>query len=109
MNVNDPKHPWARLTAAARTVKDERDVAAPYGFATRVSARAFATPRGGSLIEQLALRALGVACLLTIGTVATNFSVVSSLFNGDESTLLASTGDDPVAELVDAAADVTID
>ncbi len=25
MNFNDPQHPWARLTAAARTVKDDRD------------------------------------------------------------------------------------
>lgn len=109
MNLNDPQHPWARLTAAARTVKDERDLAAPYGFATRVSAQAFAPQRGASLFEQLALRALGVACLLTIGTIATNYSVVSNLFNRDEVSALGGTGDDPVTDVVNAAADVTID
>jgi len=105
MNRNDPNHPWARLTAAARTVTDDRDTAAPYGFATRVSALAFAAERRqASLLERFSLRALGIACLLTIGTVAANYSVVSNLFNNEETSLVTTgTGDDPVAELVDVA------
>ncbi len=63
MNLNDPKHPWTRLVAAARTVKDDRDAAAPYGFSTRVAALAFAQePAAASLLDRFALRAVGVAC-----------------------------------------------
>jgi len=112
MNLNDPRHPWARLTAAARTVQDDRDTAAPYGFATRVSALAMADKRGvSSLFERFALRALAVACLLTVGTVATNYSVVSSFFsNRDEAMSVPNSGgEDPVAELIDVASNVTID
>jgi hypothetical protein len=78
MNLNDPKHPWVRLTAAARTVSDDRSTEAPYGFATRVTAIAFASPRSPlSLVERFALRAVGVACLLAILSVAVNYSALS--------------------------------
>ena len=77
MNLNDPKHPWTRLVAAARTVKDDRDAVAPYGFATRVSALAFASGRTSSLVERFALRALGVACLLALLSVAVNYSTLA--------------------------------
>ena len=78
MNPSNPKHPWSRLTAAARTVRDEREVAAPYGFATRVTALAFAHERRFvSLIERFAFRALGVACLLALVSVAANYSLLT--------------------------------
>ncbi len=110
MNQLDPKHPWNRLVAAARQAPDDRDTAAPYGFATRVSALAFAAERGTvSLFERLSLRALGIACLLTVGTVAANYSVVSSFFTHEEPVMVTTgAGDDPVAELVDVASNVTI-
>ncbi len=102
MNLNDPKHPWPRLATAARHAPDERDPAAPYGFATRVAALALAAEQSaGSLFERLSLRALGVACLLAIATVAANYSLLSNLFAPDEPGLV--TTEDPVAELVDAA------
>ncbi len=79
MKANDPKHPWARLTAAARTMTDDRDNAAPHGFATRVVALGFANePRlTVSLFERFAWRAVGVAGLLAILSVVVNYSVLS--------------------------------
>lgn len=75
MNLNDPRHPWARLAAAARRVEDGRDTSAPYGFATRVTALAWAQERKvASLLDVLALRALGVAALLAVLSVAVNYS-----------------------------------
>lgn len=77
-NLNHPQHPWARLTRAARAVRDERDATAPYGFATRVAALALAPERAlSSLFERFALRALGVACLLALGSVALNYREVA--------------------------------
>ena len=65
MNPKHPHDPWTRLIAAARTVRDERPESAPFGFSTRVAARALAGRRqGGSLIERFAWRAVGVAALL---------------------------------------------
>jgi hypothetical protein len=73
--LHDPRHPWTRLTAAARTVRDERDVAAPWGFATRVVALAMGQERRvGSLFEAFALRALAVAGLLAVASVALNYN-----------------------------------
>lgn len=68
---------WQKLVAAARTVRDERDTAAPYGFATRVAALAMAAetqPTAVALIDRLAWRALGVAALLAMISVASNYS-----------------------------------
>jgi hypothetical protein len=77
-NMNDPRHPWTRLTAAARNARDERDSSAPYGFATRVAALAMAQEaRVVSLIDRFAFRALGVASLLAICSVALNYEVLA--------------------------------
>ncbi|MBI5767470.1 MAG: hypothetical protein HZA93_06715 [Verrucomicrobia bacterium] len=76
MNPIDPKHPWMRLTAAARTVRDERDVTAPFGFATRVVALAQEV-KVASLFERFALRAVGIACLLALASVAVNYKTLA--------------------------------
>jgi hypothetical protein len=82
-NMNDPRHPWSRLTAAAREASDDRNTSAPYGFATRVAALAFAQePHGVSLFERFALRALGVAALLALFSVALNYQALSSSATG---------------------------
>lgn len=95
MNVEDSRHPWPRLTAAARQARDPRDTAAPYGFATRVAALA-ATIQGVSLVERFALKAFGLACLLALLSVAANFSaIVPSWFAEEE---LAA--DDPLSLLL---------
>lgn len=99
MNPNDPKHPWARLAAAARRVPDDRDTAAPYGFATRVAALGLAQERVvASLVERFALRALGVACLLALLSVAMNYSALTKTTAAEDEPV----ADDPVAALLDA-------
>ena len=78
MNLQPSRDPWQRLVASARDARDERDVNAPYGFSTRIAALAFAQERRTSpLFERLALRALGVASLLAIGSVALNYNAIS--------------------------------
>jgi hypothetical protein len=78
-NFNDPRNPWPRLTAAARTVHDDRDTTAPYGFATRIAALALAQEeKVASLFDRFALRALGVACLLAVGSVAINYEAITA-------------------------------
>jgi hypothetical protein len=75
---SDPRQPWARLTTAARTVRDDRDTAAPYGFATRVAALALAQERRvASLLERFSLRAMGLAALLAVLGVAANYHVLT--------------------------------
>jgi hypothetical protein len=78
-HFNDPRHPWSRLTAAAREVTDDRDSAAPYGFATRVVALAFAQERRvSSLFERFAFRAVGVASLLALFSIVLNYPALST-------------------------------
>ncbi|MEO6244732.1 MAG: hypothetical protein ABIQ12_04785 [Opitutaceae bacterium] len=74
-NSDDPRHPWMRLNAAARAVRDPRDTAAPFGFATRIVALAHEHGMV-SLLERISLRALGVACLLAIASVAANYQAL---------------------------------
>ena len=106
-NLNDPRHPWARLTAAARNVRDDRDDSAPYGFATRIAALALASERRvGSLFERFALRAVGVATLLALFSVVLNYQALSTtsgsvLVQGDETEVVAV--DDAVAIVLDLA------
>ena len=99
MNPTDPKHPWARLTAAARRAPQTGETAAPYGFATRVAALAFTQERVASLFERFSLRALGVACLLALVSAAANYSAVTNVLAEDEGVA----ADDPVAELIELA------
>lgn len=77
-NLNDPRHPWSRLTAAAREIRDDRHGAAPYGFATRIAALALVQEeRVASLFERFALRAVGVASLLALFSVVLNYQELS--------------------------------
>ena len=97
MNPHDQK--WPRLAAAARRTADPRDTATPPGFATRVTALAFAQERPlNSLFERFSLRALGLAALLAVVCLATNYSTLTSAFADD-----SASPDDPVAEIVDLA------
>jgi hypothetical protein len=78
-DLNHPRHPWARLIAAARNVPTEGDASAPYGFATRVAALAFAQERRvSSLFERFALRAMGFASLLAVFSVVLNYEAIST-------------------------------
>ncbi len=78
-----PRRAWARLTAAARQVNDDRDPSAPYGFATRVVALAYAEEeRVVSLLERFALRAVGFASLLAICSIALNYPQITAGLKG---------------------------
>jgi hypothetical protein len=98
---NHPRHPWARLTAAARTVRDDRDTSAPFGFATRIAALAMSQERPmASLFDVFALRALVVACLLAIFSVALNYSEMSHRLSGSAQGVAG--GDDLLLPVNDA-------
>lgn len=94
---------WQRLVAAARRAPGEPSATTPYGFATRVVALAFEKQRGRpGQIERLALRALGVSCLLAVLGAVISYS----LFNQTTTTPSVDayfTGDDPVSIVLDSA------
>ena len=92
---------WQRLARAARRATDVRDEAAPYGFATRVAARAFAA-KGSSnpILERFAWRALGVACLVAVLGIAANYSLPQ---NGNSEMEGFFTPDDPAAIVLEVS------
>ena len=99
MNLNESNQPWSRLVAVARNVSDDRDTAAPYGFATRVAALAMAQERKvASLFERFAVRALCAAFLLAILSAVVNYPTISSPGVGSDDDQLE---DEPVAVLLD--------
>jgi hypothetical protein len=107
-NFNDPRHPWARLTAAAREVRDERDSGAPYGFATRVVALAFAQERRmSSLFERFAFRAVGVASLLALFSIVLNYPALTT--SGAASPMVTSQVDEVELVAVDDAVSIVLD
>jgi len=73
--MNPYDHQWQKLTALARRAADDRDTAAPYGFATRVAARAARLPAGSpwAAFERFALRGLVVAAGLCVMAVVLNY------------------------------------
>jgi len=83
MNPNDSA--WQKLTAAARRAPVEPDVAAPFGFATRVAALAMAAGRRPAIpvLERLSWRALGVAALLALISAAANYSSFAKTVDDD--------------------------
>ena len=74
--MNPYEQAWRRLTAAAREATDDRDTAAPYGFATRVAALAWARPRVDSraVLEKFAMRGLIAAGVFSLAAVAFGYS-----------------------------------
>lgn len=91
---------WQSLVAAARRVQDDRAVSAPYGFATRVAARALAGERLAtrSVFDRFSWRVLGVAGLLAAVSVATSYGSLSN--SSDEDVL---SNDSAVAALFDGS------
>lgn len=84
--MNPAPDPWTRLVASARHAPvGERPIAVPYGFASRVVARAFGAaerPWWG-LVEHLSWRALGLAAGLAIASAALNFAPALQAFQHD--------------------------
>jgi hypothetical protein len=99
MNPADPLHPWQRLAGAARRHSDDRDTAAPHGFTTRVVALALGQKRTvSSLFERFAWRAVGIACLLALLSIAVNYSKLGRTVSAEDD----QADEDPVAVLLDA-------
>lgn len=98
--MKDFDQKWQRLTALARTSPAGSDEAAPYGFATRVAAQAWAARPGvrGALFEKFALRALMAAVALSLASMA--YSYTALMTDNDEDFSLAS---DPLPELLGIA------
>jgi hypothetical protein len=93
----DPRHAWNRLAVAARTVRDDRDTSAPYGFSTRIAALAMGQElRSVSLFDVFAVRALWVACALAVFSIAVNYSEMPGRVGGASSTA----GDDSMLDAV---------
>jgi len=87
---------WPRIAAAARAAiaADSRDLAAPYGFATRIAAIALGPQHAAAAptLVNYAMRAFGVACLLAILLVSINLGTILRDID-DEAAIL---GDTPV-------------
>lgn len=75
---------WARLTKAARQVRDDEEMVMPTGFATRVVARGLKS--SDSLMERFAMRMVGVSCLVAMFAVVTHFSFQGSIEVEDPTT-----------------------
>lgn len=77
MNPNETG--WQKLVAVARRQTDDRDTAAPYGFAVRVAALAMSAQPvfTGSQFERFSWRALGFAALLALIGLAASYSTMA--------------------------------
>lgn len=97
--MNHPDQTWARLTAAARAARDERDTAAPCGFATRVAALAMTLPAASpfALFERIAKRGLIAAAAFSVAAVVFGYSA----WTGERSDDTATATTDIVSEILD--------
>lgn len=96
--MNSFEHQWRKLTALARSAPVDPGVA-PYGFATRVAARAATAPGEGAwaFFEHIAVRGLVVAAAFGLASVAFNYSALAS----DQTDIYATGTTDSVVELLD--------
>ena len=93
---NTTQTAWHRLTAAARLAPAPETATAPFGFATRVTAQAFAgKPLLPSLYELFSWRALSMAALIAVVSVAANLSSVLNALRDDSVAVT-----DPVSEVL---------
>lgn len=97
--MNRFDHQWQKLTALARQAPADRDPALPPGFATRVAARAVASPSSGPwfALERFALRGFIAAAACGVAAVAYGFPSLTA----DSIDLYATGTADTVVELLD--------
>src|SRR5208283_4562554 len=96
--MNKSEQSLKRLMEAARRAPMPADESAPFGFATRVSARAFEPAQlAMPSFARISLRVAGIACLFAVVAVGVNYRAITSAFD-DES--VAASGDDPVSDVV---------
>lgn len=95
---------WQRLLAASHRAPSEPEASAPFGFATRVVALAFEKQRiRTSPLERLALRALGVSCLLAALGAVSSYTLLNQPTTNNTSVDAYFTGDDPASIVLDTA------
>ena len=98
--MKDFESRWQQLVTVARQAPAAEDTAAPYGFATRIAARALSEQDRPALVAvfgRFSVRALWVACLLMLVSVAANYIA----FAGGEDDEQGLT--DPVSEVLSAS------
>lgn len=97
--MNENEQSLRRLMEAARKAPPAGDESAPFGFSTRVAARAF-EPAQPSLpsFARVSLRVAAVACLFAVVAVGVNFKAITSAI--DDESAVAVGGDDPIADVV---------
>jgi hypothetical protein len=98
--MKDFESRWQQLVSAARQAPIADDAAAPYGFATRIAARAFSAegrPVLVAIFGRFSVRALWAACLLMLVSMAANYIA----FAGGEDDEQGLT--DPVSEVLSAS------
>ena len=86
---------WQRLVVAARQAPVAGDVAAPYGFSTRVGALGLAAierPSLRSSLNRFSWQALGFSLMLMVLSIVANYSSVSVTAETDHDLV------DPVVE-----------
>ncbi|HEY4302312.1 MAG TPA: hypothetical protein VGM73_15675 [Candidatus Didemnitutus sp.] len=88
---------WQKLATAARSLPLRMDVAAPFGFSTRMAGLAMSTPRSASwaLFEKFAIRGLIAACACGAAAAAFGYSSWNSDHENDTG------ADDGVTEVFD--------
>jgi hypothetical protein len=99
--MNSPDS-WQRLAASARRAPDGRDTAAPYGFAARVVAQAWAASAEpisffGHFSLRLSLRALGAAALLAVATAGASYPSLKKIFSDNPAPSVGLTAETPAA------------
>jgi len=96
--MNQFDQQWRKLTTLARQAGDDRDTAAPYGFATRAATLAGGIPASTEWapFERFAFRGFVVAAAFGLASIAFNYSVFSS----DQSDIFATGTTDSVVELL---------
>jgi hypothetical protein len=96
--MNKHEQSLQRLLEAARRAPAAGDESAPFGFSTRLAARAFEGAHPASpTFARLSLRMAGIACLFAVVAVGVNYKAITNAFD-DESAV--ATGDDPVSDVV---------
>jgi hypothetical protein len=86
---------WEQLVASARQAPVAGERAMPYGFATRVAAQAMneAPTALIAMFGRFSVRALWLACLLTLASVAANYLTFAGSTDDSQSWI------DPVSEV----------
>jgi hypothetical protein len=97
--MNGHEKSLQKLLEAARRAPAQGDESAPFGFSTRVAARAFeaAQPALPSF-ARVSLRVAGIACLFAVVAVGVNYKAITGAI--DDESAVAAGGDDPIADVV---------